>query len=386
MKSPNRRESLTLADSAERSTVGRAINTVNLRPRHPVAASAHGALRRSLIGAGLEACSAVASVIRPGRAAGLGIILMLHHVRPAASQRFDPNALLSITPEFLDRAVRRLKAIGMRPVDLAEMPEVLARGDASDRVFAVTLDDGYRNNIEHALPVFERHDVPFTIFVTTGFVERRCTLWWETAEKLIRGADMISLTLGGEPQRFDIRSQACKAALFQSLFPVMTGPMQRQAITALDAAARGEGIEPLDITDELIMSESELRALAGHHLARLEPHTVTHPALAQLGRAELMDEIQTSVARLRSWTARDPQIFAYPYGGVRAAGDREFQAIREAGLRLAVTTRAGVLMPGSQEKLASLPRASLNGLFQKERYVDALASGLPFGFSRILGR
>ena len=56
---------------------------------------------------------------------------------------------------------------------------------AQAKSIAITLDDGYRNNFEQALPVFQRHAVPFTIYVCPGFAERTSELWWEALERII---------------------------------------------------------------------------------------------------------------------------------------------------------------------------------------------------------
>ena len=37
---------------------------------------------------------------------GAGAILMLHHVRPARIDRFQPNRLLEVTPKFFERVIR----------------------------------------------------------------------------------------------------------------------------------------------------------------------------------------------------------------------------------------------------------------------------------------
>jgi peptidoglycan/xylan/chitin deacetylase (PgdA/CDA1 family) len=52
----------------------------------------------------------------------------------------------------------------------------------------------------------------------------------------------------------------------------------------------------------------------------------------------------------------------------------------ETGFALGVTTQPGVLNSERPERLAELPRVSLNGQYQKSRYVRALVSGLPFFF------
>ena len=69
---------------------------------------------------------------------------------------------------------------------------------------------------------------------------------------------------------------------------------------------------------------------------------------------------------------------AYPYGSRHAVGPREASAAQSSGFVAAVTTQPGVLSRAAAEKPTLLPRVSLNGHYQKKRYVRALISGLPF--------
>jgi hypothetical protein len=55
---------------------------------------------------------------------------------------------------------------------------------------------------------------------------------------------------------------------------------------------------------------------------------------------------------------------------------------RELGLRSAVTTVPGAVNERQAEQLWSLPRISLNGLFQARRYVDVFAAPAIFSARR----
>lgn len=333
------------------------------------------------IRAGLEAIALSRAPMLFPAAAGRGVIFTLHHVLPKKGPpRFDPNAILSVTPEFLETAILTAQERGMTPVHLHDLPTLLT--DPSDkRKFVVfTLDDGYRNNAEFAAPVFRKHGVPYTIFITAGFVERSRSIWWETAAALTRKASSFRFDFGHGPELVNAATTAQKFAAFDRLASFVGTVDEDEAVRRLDDAAASHQIDPMAIVDNLIMNEPELRQLAKDPLVHLGAHTLTHVNLKRVSAERLRKEIKGSTDAVEKYVATRPLSFSYPYGWSSAAGEREAQATAEAGFLVAVTTQPGVLGPSSIAQPTLLARVSLNGLYQKKRYVEALLSGLPFRF------
>jgi Predicted xylanase/chitin deacetylase len=348
----------------------------------PKAAALRRTLKQAAIRGGLETLSLAARAGLSRRAAGRGVIFTLHHVRPREDKTFDPAAHLTVTPDFLDAAIAAVKRAGYRTVALSDLLRHLERPDDDRPVAAFTLDDGYRDNDVHARPVFERHETPFTVFVTGGFVDRTHTIWWKTAEALIGRLDTFRFDFGEGEVALPVRTLAEKYAAYDRLSRALGLGPQDQIVARLDAAAQAHGISPSAIVAAEVMDEAELRRLAATPFASLGAHTISHPILSRLDERRMREEISASIDRVEAITGTRPATFAYPYGTVAAVGPREYEAARQAGLSLAVTTQPDVLRCDSAASPFSLKRVSLNGYYQKDRYVETLLSGLPFALRR----
>jgi peptidoglycan/xylan/chitin deacetylase (PgdA/CDA1 family) len=341
--------------------------------------SARRSLKHLMIRLGLEAVALSGAGRLATRAAGRGVIFTLHHVRPERQFAFEPNGHLSVTPDFLEQALLVVREAGLHPVHLHQLPALLADPSEKRNLLCVTLDDGYRDNERYAAPVFRRHRVPYTIFVTPGFVDRTRTLWWETAEALVRVTDSFRFDFGSGVEVVRSGSIAEKWVAFERLAALVEERDENDAVTAIEQAAKDHDIDGLKIVDDEIMTAEELRRLsANDEFVALGAHTMTHPNLARIGVERLQYELRQSALEVAGYCGRAPKAFAYPYGGPRAIGPRESRAALDNGYSVAVTTQPGVLRPASMDKPTLLPRVSLNGLYQKKRFVRALVSGLPF--------
>lgn len=313
-----------------------------------------------------------------GLAQGKGAILTLHHVRPATSGGFRPNGLLEITPGFLDRALTLIRAEGYDIVSLDEALTRLADPRPGRFFVALTFDDGYRDNLDHAWPVLAKHQAPWTLYVVRGFAERTARLWWLEMEEAIRALPRITLDLPDGRFEALAGTDAEKQKAFDRLYWRLRNGTEAILLSAISDLGRQAGIDPAALLERDCLPTETLRSLAGAPGVTIGAHTLSHPMLAKHPEEIAHREIVESKAWLEEVLDMPVRHFAYPVGDPGSAGPREFALAKEAGFASAVTTRPGHLFADHVEHPHALPRVSLNGLHQSEAALKALLSGLPF--------
>jgi peptidoglycan/xylan/chitin deacetylase (PgdA/CDA1 family) len=338
--------------------------------------------RNNVIRAGLEALyfTGAHRLMRP-LFAGVGAIFMLHHVRPRGDAEFQPNHHLEVTPEFLRRMLTHLRSHGIDIVSMDEAHRRLIDGDFSRRFACFTLDDGYRDNRDFALPVMREFDAPLIVYVASDFAEGTGRLWWAALERVIAKASSIEARIGDVATRLDTSTPAAKQEAFERLHDWLRSlPGEHDVAREISALCASHGVDETAICRELCLSWDELKTFAQEPLVTIGAHTITHCNLAKQTEAMAADEIATSRARIENALQRPVLHLAYPYGDKIAAGPREFALARASGFKTAVTTRPGMLFPESADHLTALQRVSLNGNYQDSRFLPVLTSGAATAF------
>ena len=324
--------------------------------------------------------SGLSSILRPF-VAGVGSILTLHHVRPARADRFQPNQFLEITPEFLEAIVLRLQRANIDIVSMDEVHRRLSERDFKRPFVAITLDDGYRDNKTCAYPIFKKYNIPFTVYVATSFPERRGQLWWVALESIVAGNDSIAVEMDGKACRLACDSAAQKHAVYLQLRGWLASrPSEAEMIASVRDLTTRYRVDMAAICASLCMDWQEIVELAADPLVTIGAHTVNHIMLGRADEAAVRFELKTSRDVLQAKLGREVRHLAYPYGDARAAGAREFAIAADLGFKTAVTTRPSTLFAACREHPTALPRISLNGEFQRDRYVDVLVSGSATAF------
>ena len=336
-----------------------------------------GTVKQRVIGAGFAVIKATRlhKTLAP-LTRGQGAILMLHQVRPWQARGFAPNRLLEIEPSFLDAALSRITALGF---DLVSLDEAMRRIESGGPPFAaLTFDDGYADNVAHALPILERHQAPFTLYVTTGFADRTARLWWIELEDAIRALPHIAVCVGGTLVSMPSRTDEEKTRAFQHLYGILRGGPEARLLDVVATLMAQAGLASRDIANRLCLDWTAITALAKHPLCAIGVHTLTHPMLAKHDDAFARYEMAESRRLIELRLGQPARHLAYPVGDATSAGPREFALAAELGFSSAVTTRPGMIFPAHRDHRMALPRLSVNGHWQSLDSLEVLLSGVPF--------
>jgi len=293
------------------------------------------------------------------------LILMYHRI---ANELADPWGL-AVSPAHFDEQLRVLRRT-RRPVPLAEFVRDLAAGTLHPSAVAVTFDDGYADNLFAAKPRLAAADVPATIFLATGFLDRQGEFWWDELAGLFLLRDVprsFELVVRGRAMHFDFgadppgrdtegwrawsipltRRQAAYVAVWDSLRRLEEEEREalmievRSKMSKRDRS-RGSG-RP--------MTRAEVGALLTDGLVTIGAHTVSHPLLTRQQTAIRHFEILESKAACETLLGGPVAAFAYPYGDV----DAEVRtAVAGAGFACGCATTNGPATASSD--IFALPR------------------------------
>ncbi|MEM6461415.1 MAG: polysaccharide deacetylase family protein [Pseudomonadota bacterium] len=310
---------------------------------------------------------------------GEGAILAAHRVTGSKGTRNGFNSHLVIHPVFLDELIAEMKAHGFVFVSMDEAIDRIGSGFSKERFAALTLDDAFRDNLIEALPVLEKHETPFTVYVAPGLTDGHVEPWWEIVEAAIEHSSdgRVRLATPRGSVVFDCTTDAAQSASFAEICRILSEEIAEEEQTDVVCdLARSAGIECEQFRNLYLMNWGEIATIAAHPLCSIGAHTVNHYNLKRLTEDKAFWEIAEAVNILNERLGTRPCHLAYPYGFEKAVGAREARLAHDAGFKSAVTMKHGIIHKGHARHLHSLPRISVNGRYQKLEYLSTMLSGV----------
>ncbi len=220
-------------------------------------------------------------------------ILMYHMIRDAMpGKKFNS---LRVTPEAFEKQIGYLHAKRWHSYTMSEA--VVQKETLPAKSVVITFDDGYQDNLTHALPILKKYGFKATIYLVNDRHDRD----WSGYRK-----------------------------------------------------AKNEGA---GLKEEPKLSDDEVRELLQSGLIEIGAHTLTHANLKSLDETQSREEICHSKQQIEKKFQTVCNSFAYPFGLYDA---KDEHSVAECGYTNAVTTEAGIADLRRCD-LFKIPRVTVSG-------------------------
>jgi peptidoglycan/xylan/chitin deacetylase (PgdA/CDA1 family) len=307
--------------------------------------------------------------------AGIGQILMFHRVLPEdGAKRLWANSYLEVTPEFLEGVILYYRRHGFEFLSINDFPQALGR--RRQKPFVVfSFDDGFRDYLECALPVFERYEIPSVLYVVNDFPDQKIVLWWNILERIVLQYSQIEGTFLGTPFSYPSRTEDEKSHAFKNVNRLIKAISISQQEAELQRFFSGYSINCQEEIRRDGLQWEEVKQLHHHPLVTIGSHTKSHHVLSGLSEKQARKEIFGGKEKLENFLGAGVDHFAYPFGGPGEFSQRDVGLVEEAGFSTAVTTVSANIHRTHQTSPLVLPRIAV-GASMGESTLDLVRHGV----------
>lgn len=266
---------------------------------------------------------------------------MFHRITPLDSSKLDANEVLKVSPQTLETFIIKAKKRGYTFISLDELLTVSSK---DKKILCITLDDGYKDNLELAFPIFLEHKIPFCIHVCTSFPEQQHNMWWYALEDFLLSYSDFYIN----ENKISNKSKAEKERNFYLLKSYMTKNKNDNYISENKQIhfkineKRMFSYNPRSY-DNLALSWEDIHTLMQDSggLCTIGNHTHSHLVFNTSPTQAIINDIQKAQDLFHTHLNYLPKHFCYPFGSIFEVNKEFSQIPQKLNFLTATTTRVG---------------------------------------------
>ena len=280
---------------------------------------------------------------------GNGAILTYHRILPDEKIKDDLDVGLAVPASNFEKQIKLLKA----KYDIVSIDELINNLKLKKKekfLLSITFDDGYKDNLNFALPVLEHYKIPATIYIITRFLDTEVWMWWYELKEIINQKNQLRFNYNEQDFFYELKNYNQKIKAFKNLRKLFLNLKVNEQLRLLEIITENKKRKNYS---KICLNAEELKTLDKNSLITIGAHTHNHTNLKILNKDEAIDDICKCTKILENLLKHKIKHFAYPYGGVDQADTREYDIIKNLNFNSAVTAR---VYPIKDDNLFSLPR------------------------------
>jgi peptidoglycan/xylan/chitin deacetylase (PgdA/CDA1 family) len=229
---------------------------------------------------------------------------------------------------------------------------------SSKPVSTILFDDGYKDNIEYAVPILKKYSCPASFYIVTGCIDQNIPTWTFIVDHLFQQTQLRKLELEMDfvPHAFKViqwKDLPERLAAGARLKPWMKSLSNDERYQVLDRLQRT--FVDVELPRDKMMNWDDLRQIQSAGFT-VGSHSVSHPLLASIKKEEeLFFELKESGNRIATELGKFPETISYPVGSYDS---RVILSAKKAGYKMGLAVRQQ-FYETNKDDLFSVPRVEL---------------------------
>lgn len=302
-------------------------------------------------------------------------VFMLHRIED------KDRGIDGISPASIDHLLDKLRQHGYDFMGMDEFCKHLAKPEGIIRNKVLfTMDDGYLDQIEQGVPIFEKHDCPVSIAIITDFISGSIWPWDAKIRYLFETTNVKNfkfVSSEGEKYEFTIGSRNESLVVMRLIREKLKRENEKGLLEKLETLEKQLDIELPKTAPE------KYRSFRWDDVKRLEgtgvnfiPHTKNHIILSNLTSQRAKEEIEGSIEEIKQYIDPLP-LFVYPNGQNEDYNKDHIKVLQDNGIQGAFSTNYSYLhlheFDRSHEDRFNIPRVSFpEGRFTQYKVIGRI--------------
>jgi len=257
---------------------------------------------------------------------------LVYHSVPAESKSDFVYPPCKISPELFEIHIKHV-ASHYNVLSIDEYLDFIANKIALPRrSMIISLDDGYLDNLETAIPILAKYSIPAVIYLATKYIDSAEAQWVDRIYCMFKFRNIQSVSVDFLPKKvWNMADQVEQRTLFSLLNKLFITKTYNERALMLESLSHS--FKYTSDIPRLTLNWDEVRQISEKHPnITLGIHTDQHLDMS-MHKDELKQELVVSSHKLNCATSKKPEHFSFPY-------DRVFNGVHtllsEFGIRSAV--------------------------------------------------
>lgn len=259
------------------------------------------------------------------------LVLYYHRINQIKNDPFE----LCVSAENFEEQIKFLK----------EQYHILRFEDnwnKADNGIVITFDDGYADNLYIALPILKKYQVPATIFISSGQIEKNEINWWDELYELIvvhNHNDIIEIADEQYGCTWKTYDDELKLNCFYAIHKLIKHYIDIDKRDSIMKQLRRQ-VCITSFSDEYdLLTKEDISKLSKEKLVTIGGHTVSHSSLGRLSKEQQEKEIKDNIYYLENLIEKNINVFSYPFGAVDIDINSDtIEICKKLGINKAATT------------------------------------------------